>query len=635
MTRHSGLLLLILIATCLLLSSCTGLLSSRGEGDAAPSIRIVLSSPAATSRSAALPTQSDIDYYTVAILNQDTDAVVAGPLQISGGTYQQHVPAGNYYVVVEAFDTSYGNYTSYEAPVYVGVKEDVTVGNAQVNVELRMVPLYLECTNTVIKEGETWATGILPEIVAPEGIDAIWLENTVVPVTRFTDTTEVEYFSFSSFFTKMFYVCNSGSGSGVSAASPMDISSAFSTLTTYVSEHPTVVPTLSLTEDIALPGIPISFSVFIDGNGHKVTCDCSEGAVPRSYVIQFGNDDDTQAEYILSNVIVDGEDTRQGIINNGGLVLFGCTIQNCYQDATNAIYDYNKSGAGIFTQGSLVMQNCVIKNCTSTKAGGGISLWAGSFGAASAELINCTISNCKATKEDVWNGAGGGLYAYDNRGYPEGKMRLTLNNVTMEDCTADSGGCINCLTDNITINIVAHCKFIRGKTTYIGSGGGINVSGSINFDSCTSCEFIECKTLGEYGGEGGGLFCGASNLKNCTFKDCMATKKGGGGAKINLEEGQSCSITNCSFINCTTTYGESCQGGGFCCDNDSGTSITISNSYFTNCRNPTLNEGSGGPDAVYTQCPLTINGQAIASQGNEFMQEYIVTGDITPTTTFN
>lgn len=624
MTKRIGKLFLI-IASCLVFTSCTGLFT-RTDSAAEPSLRIVFSDSSARTSG---PTQSDVDFMKITILNQQTNAIVAGPDVISGSVYEKRLEVGTYYVVIMAFDEqSEDNYATLGAPVFVGAKENVSVTRAGTDVSISMVPFYMNCSDgiTGLKGGESWDKGTLPQLSVSDNLDfSGWRSgDTLKAYDRIPDTTGMQKLSVTLFPTKLFYADNTGSGDGSAPDKPMSLVSAFTEMFTFASSHPTLLQTLILTDDVELPGAAVTCNVLIDGNGHKVTRSSSCSST-WDKVVQFGNGDNfvSQPECYVRDVIVDGEGAYRGIETNSKLYLVDCTIQNCYKTCSPG----EDGGAGIYSYNTLNMINCTIKDCTSQGtggAGGGLYVSGLYEQTVSAFLTNCTFKNCKAIKgadsSDNTIQKGGGIHVSTSL---DGDVKLTITDVTMEDCTSKLGGCIYAegySTGKVILAIRGECTFTRGKAEGH-SGGGIYCdklkNNTINWDDCTNCTFSECTAT-----KGGGALYGfTERVKHCTFKNCTATDQGGGYfCNAFVEGGAMTSIEDCTFTNCSvgTTSG---TGGAICAANDLGDMDTyIKRTTITGC-----NASVG--KSFYVNGSLTVNDHEVNESGT-----YGYNGDLTPST---
>ena len=154
--------LISILASCLFLFSCTGPFTQKVKTSTTSSIFINLSQCAYTGRNADDGTiPSELDYFNIAILSGDRKTTIKNSGQFKDTVYEAELNAGTYCVVVEAYDSDGTNWTSFNAPLLAGVKENVTVKAGETtSVSLNMV--YLTINNADKITGD-WNLGIIPK----------------------------------------------------------------------------------------------------------------------------------------------------------------------------------------------------------------------------------------------------------------------------------------------------------------------------------------------------------------------------------------------------------------------------------------------------------------------------------------
>jgi|GEM_PF-4032331 len=156
---------------------------------------------------------------------------------------------------------------------------------------------------------------------------------------------------------------------------------------------------------------------------------------------------------------------------------------------------------------------------------------------------------------DGSNNTGGGIYNIGS---------MTLNNVTIQNCSSGSGGGImNAGGGNLTLESVT----IDGCTSTSGGGGGITNNGTLYM---TGGAISNCKASNEIGG---GIYnTGNLTMTGGTITNCAATEGGGIFNNGNL------TMTGGTITNCAATY----SGGGIF--NNSQSDLTLTRVTVEGCK---------------------------------------------------
>ncbi len=325
-----------------------------------------------------------------------------------------------------------------------------------------------------------------------------------------------------------YYASNTGTGDGTTPYTPMAVSDSFEKLAEFVTEHPGKTPTLYLVSDVTLQGT-VSCNVNIVGAGgsnqmQQVTVKGCDGNI-----ITFSG-----CTCTVKNVFVDGESSKDGIVNFGNLTLENCVIQNCSTGITNggtltvtggSIYSCNR---GISNSGTLtVKDNCKFSSCTGNNNGNAIY--------QERENAQMTITFCQFTGcgSDISTGfKGGSIYidsdnpkanritncsfqSYSHEGgaiYHAGSGTLEISNCTISNCSAVNGGGIYAAGPvNLNMTTISSCTAggidMNGNLVFPGKGGGIYAEADLTFDGYSTIENCNAYTDTTGGSEGNLLYC--------------------------------------------------------------------------------------------------------------------------------
>ena len=227
--------------------------------------------------------------------------------------------------------------------------------------------------------------------------------------------------------------------------------------------------------------------------------------------------------------------------HNSSLKMKDVTIKDCKtQDNAAGIY-FNKGK-------DLTLENCKIEKCKGNDSSGGINIQEPT---GTVIIKDTEIKNCE-TKEGG-NGTGGGVYLY--------KVTGTLENVTVNSCTAKSGGGIYVKDGALT---VTGGSFINNSAGGIGQSDG----GGAIYNEGSKVTITGC-TIGGKGSDssnraarGGGIFVSGAAAEcilstGTKISGNSATRfspdKGNGGG-VYIENG-SCTMNNVLITECTADVG--------------------------------------------------------------------------------
>ena len=227
--------------------------------------------------------------------------------------------------------------------------------------------------------------------------------------------------------------------------------------------------------------------------------------------------------------------------HNSSLKMKDVTIKDCKtQDNAAGIY-FNKGK-------DLTLENCKIEKCKGNDSSGGINIQEPT---GTVIIKDTEIKNCE-TKEGG-NGTGGGVYLY--------KVTGTLENVTVNSCTAKSGGGIYVKDGTLTVTGGSFTNNSAGGIGQSDGGGAIYNEGSkVTITGCT---------IGGNGSDssnraarGGGIFISGAAAEcilstGTKISGNSATRlspdKGNGGG-VYIENG-SCAMNNVLVTECTADVG--------------------------------------------------------------------------------
>ena len=253
--------------------------------------------------------------------------------------------------------------------------------------------------------------------------------------------------------------------------------------------------------------------------------------------IQAGIDAASDGDTVL---VADGNYTGAG---NKNLDFKGkaITVQS-ESGPENCIIDCERDGRGFYFH-SGEGEDSVVSGFTITNGhkGGGSGL-GGSGGGIYCKSSSPTISNCIITGNSVERGWMGGGYG---GGIHCESSSATINNCTISNNTADDfGGGIHC--DSYSV-IITNCTINDNTADF---GGGIYCLApsiadcTIRFNTADHC--------------GGGIYCSSSTITNCTVTRNKADR--GGGIYCTASP----TITNCTIAGNAASYIYGGGGGIYC-----------------------------------------------------------------------
>ncbi|MDQ3249610.1 MAG: right-handed parallel beta-helix repeat-containing protein, partial [Chloroflexota bacterium] len=288
--------------------------------------------------------------------------------------------------------------------------------------------------------------------------------------------------------------------------------------------------TIQITADITLTqpstalSNPQAAQIVIEGNGHtlnanghgrvltlKLTQVVIRGLTLRGGRLPLdGERDDSGGGILLAASFRDGgcgltlldsivEDNEAP---NGGGIANLC--DSSMITITNSIVRNNHArlGGGIYIPtaeelfSELVMQNSQVINNRAEEQGGGIFLRAGDSG------TNATISDSTIADNSVVNGAGGGISV--RTGNEAALTNLMLQRVAITGNTATTGGGLHVESRGSTVVAVGNTT-ISSNQAVGGSGGGVFIKGSTEFDS-TDVRLINTTIANNAATAGGGIY---------------------------------------------------------------------------------------------------------------------------------
>ncbi len=198
------------------------------------------------------------------------------------------------------------------------------------------------------------------------------------------------------------------------------------------------------------------------------------------------------------------------ITNDGTLVLYGGTIENCRSAG---------SGGAIFSRGDLLLPGGLITDC-SAEYGGAV------YNEGETMLIGTEIKSCTATK-------GGGLF---NAGV------LTYHSTSLSKCQAtDGGGLYNSGDATLSGGQILACLANEGEGGAMYNRGSLTINGASLEDNQAA--------------RGGGIY-NVSRLTISEGRGQYSTATEAGGHLYNAVDG------NCLFDGGTLSQGQAPYGGG-------------------------------------------------------------------------
>ena len=258
---------------------------------------------------------------------------------------------------------------------------------------------------------------------------------------------------------------------------------------------------------------------------------------------------DHNSSLTMKNVTINNcktQDDAAGIYFNKGkdLTLENCTLEKCKGKG-------NDSRGGMYIQepkGTVSIKGTKIEKCEGNGAGGGIHLY--NANNVQCKLENVTVDNCSAK-------SGGGIYAKG------GTLTITggsfINNSAGGTITSGGGGAIYSEGAKVTITGCTIGDDDSNKGNYAGQGGGIFVNGGAEciLEAGTKIIGNSAIDLGTGTGNGGGVYvAGNSSLKmeNVTIKNCEATGTDSAGGGVYLYKG-TCALEKVSVEGCKAPKG--------------------------------------------------------------------------------
>lgn len=275
------------------------------------------------------------------------------------------------------------------------------------------------------------------------------------------------------------------------------------------------------------------------------------------------------------------------------MTLSNCTFNSC--ESAAVIGNANAQGGGVFHYvGNInaniatksTVTNCIFDNC-SANAGGSMEC-----GAKYVTVEKCTFRNSTAKTK---NGGALNVWVYDSDSSINDSWAVLKDSV-FENCycvkISDSSGNGGAMRSTAVYNTIVNCVFTNIKGA---KGGAINITNKNAKDTIVSnCVFNECTAALE----GGAIYCvsktltvgnytdenGESKTGSDTFRNCIATKEGGGIYHSNNNAPDSFYMENVTIESCKS---EAKDGGGLY---TKAQTATVKNSRIANC----VAIGSGG-----------------------------------------
>lgn len=200
------------------------------------------------------------------------------------------------------------------------------------------------------------------------------------------------------------------------------------------------------------------------------------------------------------------------VAENSSLTMKNVTIKDCKTD-------YNAAGIYFRKGKDLTLENCTIEKCkgtiTANLASGGIDI---EEPTGTVSIKDTEIKNCKAIGSDT---TGGGIHLWNGQ--------CTLENVTVDNCSAKKGGGMCVKKSTLTITGGSFTKNEASGSIANGGGGAIySEDSTVTITGCT----IGGDNVGDgnSAGQGGGIF--VSEDARCTLN---AGTKISGNKAIRIE----------------------------------------------------------------------------------------------------
>ena len=172
----------------------------------------------------------------------------------------------------------------------------------------------------------------------------------------------------------------------------------------------------------------------------------------------------------LENVILTkAEKYAVYVAENGSLTMKNVTIKDCKTEGNAAGIYFNKGK-------DLTLENCRIEKCKGkgSQSSGGIDIQAPK---ETVSIKDTAIKNCEANGA---NSTGGGIHLYNVN-----NAQCTLENVTVDSCSALSGGGVYAEKGTLTISGGSFTENTATSTAANGGGGAIYNKGSeITITNC-------------------------------------------------------------------------------------------------------------------------------------------------------
>lgn len=265
------------------------------------------------------------------------------------------------------------------------------------------------------------------------------------------------------------------------------------------------------------------------------------------------------------------------------------------QGNTNSFFKATTGGNGT----ALTIENVNFegKQLDATKTNGGVI----STHDCSVTIRNVNFNNFSA-------GNGGAVYAQfgtaDKSTYANTNNWVNISNTNFNNCVSKAG--VDKFGGGIWTNAkdltMTDCNFTYCNATQQGGAVYHRIDGDYSYTPTSTTQVSNCKFEHCYAGAAGGLEINAVtvNIDGCTFDDCQAITRNGGGFNAYLRAAStpntSLNISNTSFNNCFANQ-------------DGGVFRTMMNTYVTGCTftDNTAN-GLGGGIAQNNGNVLSLNG---------------------------
>ncbi len=225
----------------------------------------------------------------------------------------------------------------------------------------------------------------------------------------------------------------------------------------------------------------------------------------------------------------------------------------------------SRSGGGLLTDANtspITITNCIVRGNTATTYGGGIYASFGNSGILIVDTLvehnkligteggggiainntaNAVIKRCTIRHNDGRRN-GGGIWLFGGSGNCSIiDCTIASNKVNLVGATGGGG-----IASRSTASFLASGCLIQGNTTTAGKGGGVYAEG-------TSARLRSCLVSGNTAQlDGGGIWCGAGIMENCTIITNQAGVGGtgvGGGIYMNAADGVVTGINNIVYFN--------------------------------------------------------------------------------------